>query len=111
MGGARGVCAVTVLLFREFFLSGTSMLGVDSLALSYFARDFYTEFVQSQHRMPLWNPLLFGGMPFVEAMHGDIFYPPSLACSSWTRGPCGGGRWRCTYSWPASSPTCGCGAG
>jgi hypothetical protein len=70
---------VTVLLFREFFLSGTSLLGVDSLALSYFARDFYTEFVQSAHRFPLWNPLLFGGMPFVEAMHGDIFYPPSLA--------------------------------
>jgi hypothetical protein len=71
--------AVTVLLFREFFFSGTSMLGTDSLALSYFARNFYTEFVQAAHRFPLWNPLLFGGMPFVEAMHGDIFYPPSLA--------------------------------
>jgi hypothetical protein len=71
--------AVTVLLFREFFLGGTSMLGIDSLALSYFARNFYTEFVQAAHRFPLWNPLLFGGMPFVEGMHGDIFYPPSLA--------------------------------
>jgi hypothetical protein len=29
-------------------------------------------------------------------------------CSSWTRGTCGAGRWRCTSSWPASSPTCGC---
>ncbi|MGH7505271.1 MAG: hypothetical protein ACRELX_06455, partial [Longimicrobiales bacterium] len=28
---------------------------------------------------PLWDPLLFGGLPFVEGMHGDIFYPPSLA--------------------------------
>lgn len=71
--------AVTVLLFREFFLGGVSMLGMDSLELSYFARNYYTEFVQQFHRMPHWNPLLFGGLPFVEGMHGDIFYPPSLA--------------------------------
>jgi hypothetical protein len=71
--------AVTVLLFREFFLGGVSMPGMDSLALSYFARNFYTEFVQQFHRMPHWNPLLMGGLPFVEGMHGDIFYPPSLA--------------------------------
>jgi hypothetical protein len=71
--------AVTLVLFREFFLGGVSMLGEDSLALSYFARNFYTEFVQGFHRMPFWNPLLFGGLPFVEGMHGDIFYPPSLA--------------------------------
>ncbi|HSJ30329.1 MAG TPA: hypothetical protein VK933_02770, partial [Longimicrobiales bacterium] len=70
---------ITVMLFREFFLGGISMLGTDSLALSYFARNFYTEFVQAYHRMPFWNPLLFGGLPFVEGMHGDIFYPPSLA--------------------------------
>lgn len=25
--------------------------------------------------IPLWNPEIFGGMPFVAAMHGDIFYP------------------------------------
>jgi hypothetical protein len=71
--------AVTVILFREFFFGGTAMLGMDSLALSYFARDFFTDFVRSMHRFPYWNPLLFGGLPFVEGMHGDIFYPPSLA--------------------------------
>ena len=27
---------------------------------------------------PLWNPYLFGGMPYVAAMHGDIFYPTFL---------------------------------
>lgn len=25
--------------------------------------------------VPLWNPEIFGGLPFVAAMHGDIFYP------------------------------------
>jgi hypothetical protein len=28
--------------------------------------------------IPLWNPEMFGGFPFVGAMHGDIFYPTSL---------------------------------
>ena len=25
--------------------------------------------------IPQWNPYLFGGLPFIAAMHGDIFYP------------------------------------
>jgi hypothetical protein len=70
---------VTIVLFREAVFAGATLLGSDSYALSYFARDFYTQFVQELHRFPLWNPHLFGGLPFVEGMHGDIFYPPSLA--------------------------------
>jgi hypothetical protein len=27
---------------------------------------------------PQWNPYLFGGLPFVDAMHGDIFYPTTF---------------------------------
>ncbi|HSJ16027.1 MAG TPA: hypothetical protein VK939_16585 [Longimicrobiales bacterium] len=69
----------TVALFPEFFFSGTSLLGMDSMALSYFARNFYTEVVQGVQRFPLWQPYLFGGLPFIDGMHGDIFYPPSLA--------------------------------
>jgi hypothetical protein len=28
--------------------------------------------------VPLWNPYLFGGLPYVAGMHGDIFYPTAL---------------------------------
>jgi hypothetical protein len=28
--------------------------------------------------IPLWNPMLFGGIPYVAAGHGDIFYPTWL---------------------------------
>ena len=28
--------------------------------------------------MPQWNPEIFGGLPFVAAMHGDIFYPTAF---------------------------------
>jgi hypothetical protein len=33
------------------------------------------------HRLghvPLWEPLLFGGMPYIGAGHGDLFYPTSF---------------------------------
>lgn len=68
-----------LLLFHEFFLSGGWLLGTDTYALSYFAREFYTSVVEQTGRFPQWDPLLFGGLPFVDGMHGDIFYPPSLA--------------------------------
>lgn len=69
---------VTLLLFREAIFTGAALLGHDTLGLSYFARDFYTDAVRSG-AFPLWNPLILGGLPFVEGMHGDIFYPFSLA--------------------------------
>jgi len=74
-----GYLLVTVLLFREVFFGGASLLGTDTFALSYFARNFYTETVRALHRFPLWDPYLFGGLPFIDGMHGDIFYPFSLA--------------------------------
>ena len=67
------------IMFRETVFTGASLLGMDTVALSYFAREFYTEAVRGLGQFPLWNPLLFGGLPFVEGMHGDIFYPFSLA--------------------------------
>src|SRR6185369_11924748 len=70
---------ICVVLFREFVIGPDNILGMDTLALSYFARHFYTSFIQQFHTFPLWDPLVFGGLPFVDGMHGDIFYPPSLA--------------------------------
>lgn len=68
-----------IIIFREFVFGVSGLLGIDTLALSYFARHFYTTFVETFGRFPLWDPMLFGGLPFVEGMHGDIFYPPTLA--------------------------------
>ena len=41
-------------------------------------RDFAAMSLKAGHGIPLWNPYLFGGMPYVAAMHGDIFYPTFL---------------------------------
>lgn len=69
----------TIVLFREFVFENGRLLGTDTLGAGYFARDFYTNFVHTFKSFPLWNPLQYGGLPFIDGMHGDIFYPPSIA--------------------------------
>ncbi|MEW5915856.1 MAG: hypothetical protein AB1762_05600 [Gemmatimonadota bacterium] len=41
-------------------------------------REFAAQSLKAGEGFPLWNPYLFGGMPYVAAMHGDIFYPTFL---------------------------------
>lgn len=47
----------------------------DQYDTGYAFRDWLASEVKRTGSIPLWNPELFGGMPFVGAMHGDIFYP------------------------------------
>ncbi len=41
----------------------------------YAVREFGTSVLRQTGHWPIWNPYLFGGMPYVGAMNGDIFYP------------------------------------
>jgi hypothetical protein len=50
----------------------------DQYIAGYAFREFAASTLRSTGHFPLWNPYLFGGMPFVAAMHGDIFYPTFL---------------------------------
>lgn len=59
-------------LAQGHFLGG---LNSDQYVAGYSFRDFGAEFFRATGRIPQWNPYLFGGMPFIGAMHGDIFYP------------------------------------
>ena len=56
-------------------LSGQFIAGDDQVIAGYGFRLFGAEFFRTHGRIPEWNPYLFGGMPFIAAMHGDIFYP------------------------------------
>lgn len=47
----------------------------DQYVAGYGFRLFGAEHFRAYGEIPLWNPYLFGGLPFVGAMHGDIFYP------------------------------------
>jgi hypothetical protein len=41
-------------------------------------RDFAATWERAGHGVPLWNPYIFGGMPYVASMNGDMFYPTAL---------------------------------
>jgi hypothetical protein len=50
----------------------------DQYIAGYSFREFAASTLRTTGQFPLWDPYLFGGMPYVAAMHGDIFYPTFL---------------------------------
>lgn len=50
----------------------------DQYIAGYAFREFAAATMRAGQGFPLWNPYLFGGMPYVAAMHGDTFYPTFL---------------------------------
>jgi hypothetical protein len=50
----------------------------DQYTLGYAFRHFAEESFKSGQGIPQWSPYLQGGLPYISAMHGDIFYPTFL---------------------------------
>lgn len=61
-------------LAGQFLVSSQS----DQFLAGYAFREFGAATLRETGGFPLWNPYLFGGLPYVAAMHGDIFYPTFL---------------------------------
>lgn len=59
-------------------LLGQFMLGDDQFIAGYAFRIFGAEEFQRTGAVPQWNPFLFGGLPYVAAGHGEIFYPTAM---------------------------------
>jgi hypothetical protein len=61
-------------------LTGAFLVNVrsDQYKIGYAFREYAAASLKAGHGFPQWNPYLFGGMPYVAAMHGDIFYPTFL---------------------------------
>ena len=59
------------MLTGQFLVSPAS----DQYAAGYAFRSFGAEYFRAHQRIPEWNPYLFGGLPFIAAQHGDVFYP------------------------------------
>lgn len=66
-----------MVLFSDFVFSDKMLHGSDMLQAGIFFRSFLVDYVSQYGSVPQWNPYIFGGMPYVEAFHGDIFYPLS----------------------------------
>ncbi|MBA3317751.1 MAG: hypothetical protein H0T50_06620 [Gemmatimonadales bacterium] len=56
-------------------LGGGFLLGDDQYVAGYSFRLYGAEMFRRTGSIPQWNPYIFGGLPFIAAMHGDIFYP------------------------------------
>lgn len=74
---ALAVFIVAMLSLCWPMLAGRFLVGPmsDQFSAGYGFRLFGAQFFREHGRIPEWNPYLFGGMPFIAAMHGDIFYP------------------------------------
>ena len=71
------------------FLAGPNS---DQFVAGYAFREFGAAMLKATGGFAQWNPYLFGGMPYIAAMHGDIFYPtfilrmlmPTDAAMTWS---------------------------
>ena len=80
LGWASLVYALAVMTLAYPALGGGFLVNPhsDQYIAGYAFREFAAQYMRSNGGFPLWNPSLYGGMPFVAAMHGDIFYPTFL---------------------------------
>ena len=63
-------------LLRGLWLAGPHG---DQFAGGYAVRAWEAEHWRETGSIPLWNPLIFGGLPYVATVgHGDVFYPTSF---------------------------------
>ncbi len=73
-------CALATLLLAYPALTGAFLVNPhsDQYIAGFAFRDFAAQALRAGQGIPQWNPFMFGGMPYVGAMHGDIFYPTAL---------------------------------
>lgn len=80
LGWAALVHALCTLALGFPALAGKFLVNPysDQYIAGYAFREFARSHFERFGEIPQWNPYLFGGMPFVDAMHGDTFYPTAL---------------------------------
>jgi hypothetical protein len=74
------VYAVSTLSLAYPALGGSFLLNLrsDQYKAGYAFREYAAQHLRSGQGFPQWNPFIEGGLPYVAAMHGDIFYPTFL---------------------------------
>jgi hypothetical protein len=79
-GWASAVYALCTLSLAYPAFGGRFLVSThsDQYIAGYAFREFAASTLRATGHFPQWNPYIFGGMPYVAAMHGDIFYPTFL---------------------------------
>ncbi len=80
LGWAALTYAIATLSLAYPILAGRFLASPnsDQYLAGYAFREFAASTLKAAGHIPLWNPYLMGGVPYVAGMAGDIFYPPSL---------------------------------
>ena len=80
MGWAALAYALATLALAYPVLAGQFLVNPssDQYIAGFAFRDFAAQSLRAGQGVPHWNPYLFGGLPYVAAMHGDVFYPTAL---------------------------------
>ncbi|MBX3175671.1 MAG: hypothetical protein KF709_14785 [Gemmatimonadaceae bacterium] len=73
-------CVLAALTLAHPALGGAFLVNPvsDQYIAGYPFREFAAASLRAGEGIPQWNPYLMGGMPYIAAMHGDIFYPTFL---------------------------------
>ena len=70
---------VMLIFFRSFVFDPNAMLyGTDVQSQAYQSRLFAKNFFLANHQLPLWNPFIYSGLPFIEILPYDVYYPFAL---------------------------------
>jgi hypothetical protein len=69
-----GLALLTLVFFWKILLTNLILTGVDVFTYFYPYRDYAAEALR-QARIPLWNPYLFLGVPFLANSQTAVFYP------------------------------------
>jgi len=73
------IIGFTAIFFNQLLLHPTHMLYPASDTRIYSAwKLFLKESLVAYGELPLWNPYLFGGTPFIEDTQAAVFYPTTL---------------------------------
>ncbi len=70
---------LTLVLFYRILSPEVMVMATDQITAGIFFKEFQARILRSLHLFPLWDPMIFSGIPFIDAMHGDIFYLTALA--------------------------------
>lgn len=72
------LCIFGVIILNRTLLPGNMLFGTDYVAGAHMSREYVREVVTRLHQIPLWYPAVYGGVPYVDAVAGDLFYPSSI---------------------------------
>lgn len=69
-----GLSILVFLLFANTLARGHLIQGSDQLLAGYMFKSFAQDAIRTTGQMPLWNPYIFAGLPYIDALHGDALY-------------------------------------